>query len=248
MSGKTSGLGDNFYLAGYDLSGTVASLDKITCPLDTGDVTGIKSAGQERLGLQRTGEMDWTMFLSYDATTSPYWADSLHTLPRTDVAACYLRGTTLGNAAAAINGKQVNYDGTRDNKGNLTLKVQVTANAYGLEWGTQLTAGLRTDTTGTTGTAVDDNGAGTSNGAQAYIQVTNVAGTSATVKIRHCTTSNGTYADLITFSTVNAGSTLGQRQAVAGTVNRYLEVVSSGTFTSLTFAIVWVRNKSAVSF
>jgi hypothetical protein len=31
-------------------------------------------------------------------------------------------------------------------------------------------------------------------------------------------------------------------------VNRYLEVVSSGTFTSLTFAVVWVRNLAAVSF
>lgn len=246
MSGKTSGLGDNFYVGGYDLSGSVASLDKIACPMGPLDVTGIKSSAHERIGGLRDGEMDWTMFLDYDASVSPYWQDALHSLPTTDTVACYLHGNALGNAAAAVNGKQVNYDPTRDNKGNLTFKVQVLGNSYGLEWGDQLTAGLRTDTTATTGTDVDEI-ASSSHGAQAYIQVTSVVGTSATVKIRH-SSDNSTYADLITFSTVNAGSVLAERQAVTGTVDRYLEVVSSGTFTSLTFAIVWVRNAAAVSF
>jgi hypothetical protein len=76
----------------------------------------------------------------------------LSALPRGDVLLTYCRGTTLGAPAACLNGKQVNYDGTRGNDGAFTFAVSGQANAYGLEWGKLLTAGMRTDTAATTGT------------------------------------------------------------------------------------------------
>jgi hypothetical protein len=310
---KQSGLGDNFYIGGYDLSGDLASVDQISGGPALLDVTAIRSYANERIGALRDGDMQFTSFWnstvavstpgvplttvpvvstyafpvlvtvtggtgtqvsingvnqgSFDGTYvlpalgtivltytgAPTWAwtavgtehTALSALPRTDVIASYLRGTTLLNPAACVNGKQVNYDPTRDNTGNLTLKVEVQANGFGLEWGKQVTAGLRADTTGTTGAAVDDNGAGSSNGAQAYLQLVEFAGTSVDVKVRHCTTSNGTYADLIDFGSLTA---VGAKRGTAGTVNRYLEIVTSGTFTLATFAVVFVRNQSAVSF
>jgi hypothetical protein len=152
----------------------------------------------------------------------------------------------LLNPTYCVNGKQINYDGTRDNTGNLTAKVEVQANAYGGEWGKQLTAGLRSDTTGTTGAYVDDNGAGSTFGAQAYLQLVELAGTSVDVKVQHCTTSGGTYSTLIDFGSLTAVGSA--RVAATGTVNRYLEVVTSGTFTLATFAVAFTRNAAVVTF
>lgn len=311
---KTSGLGDNFYIGGFDLSGDLSSLDQISGGPAAINVTAIKSFGNERIGGLRTGDLQFTSFFnfsgsasapSFPATTvaqvstypfpvlvtisagtitdvtvngssvgstdgtyvlpalgsitvtytgSPTWTwtavgaehDILSTLPRADTIGSYLRGTTLLNPSYCINGRQIGYDPTRDNTGNLTMKVEVQSDGYGGEWGKQLTAGLRADTAATTGAFVDDNGAGSTHGAQAYLQLVEFAGTSVDVKVRHCTTSGGTYADLIDLGTLTAIG--GTRGTVTGTVNRFLKVVTSGTFTLATFAVVFVRNPVAVSF
>jgi len=311
---KSSGLGDNFYIGGFDLSGDVSSLDTISGPLSPLNVTGIKSFGNERIGGTRDGNLQFTSFFSFSGaavapsfpttttpvsntfpapvvvtissgtitnvsvngstvgttdgtyilpfrgtiavtyTGSPTWTwttegrehDILSTLPRTDTIGSYFRGTTLLNPAYCINGKQVNYDPTRDNNANLTLKTEVQGNGFGGEWGKQITAGLRSDTSATTGAFVDDDGAGSTFGAQAYLQLVELAGTSVDVKIRHCTTSGGTYADLIDFGSLTAVGDA--RGTAAGTVNRFLEVVTSGTFTLATFGVAFMRNPMAVSF
>jgi len=108
-----------------------------------------------------------------------------------------------------------------------------------------ITAGLRTDTTGTTGAAYDQVSGGT-NGAQAYLQLVDFVGTSVDVKVRHCTTSGGTYADLIDFGSQTGVCSV--RGSVSGTVNEFLKVVTSGTFTYATFAVAFMLNGSAVSF
>jgi hypothetical protein len=311
---KQSGIGDNFYIGGYDLSGDVSVVDQVSGGVALITVTGIKSYAAERIGGLRDGNLQFTTFFNYAGsasapsfpasatpvsntygvpvvvtisggtisnvsvngstvgttggtyilpwlgtitvtyTGSPAWTwttegrehDILSALPRADTIASYFRGTTLLNPAFCVNGKQVSYDGTRDNAGNLTLKTEVQGNAYGGEWGVQITAGLRSDITGTTGAYVDDNGAGSAFGAQAYLQLVEFAGTSVDVKVRHCTTSSGTYADLIDFGSQTAVGAV--RGTASGTVNRYLEVVTSGTFTLATFAVAWVRNAAAVSF
>lgn len=310
---KTSGLGDNFYIGGYDLSGDVSSLDQISGGPALLTVTPINASAQVRIGGHRDGDMQFTSFFEFSSavvspgvpsttvplvstynfpvlvnviggtvtnvavngsnvgsgdgtyllpafgtitltySSAPTWAwtavgtehNSLSGLPRTDVIATYLRGTAVLNPAASINGKQVNYDLTRDSSGNLTAKVEVQASGFGLEWGKQITAGLRTDTTATTGAAVDQ-GAGSTNGAQAYLQLVDLVGTSVDIKVRHCTTSGGSYADLIDFGSQAAIGSF--RGTVAGTVNEFLKVVTSGTFTYATFAVMFVQNQSAVVF
>lgn len=246
---KTSGLGDNFLIGGYDLSGDISALDGVACPLATLDVTSISKSAHERIGGLRDGSMSFTSFFEFGGAGNPVFEhDILSTLPRTDTVATYLRGTALGNPAACVNAKQIDYAGTRDNNGNLTFKVEVQANGYGLEWGKQLTAGLRTDGSATTGTEYDD-GAGTSFGGQMYVQLTAFTGTSVTIDLQSSTTSGGTYAT--TGLTTSAMTAVGsQRVAVSNTttINRYLEVVTSGTFTNAVFSVVFVRNASAVVF
>lgn len=149
---KTSGLGDNFYLGGYDLSGDTQSLGEIGGSIALLDVTGIDKFAFERIGGLRDGRIEWTSHFN-DATGQEHVA--LSSLPTTDRILTYCRGTTLGNPAACLVGKQLNYDPTRANDGALTIAVRAEANAFGLEWGKQLTAGKRTDTAATNGTAVE---------------------------------------------------------------------------------------------
>jgi hypothetical protein len=185
-------------------------------------------------------------------TGSPTWVwtavgtvhNALASLPTADVVSCYFRGATLQAPAAGITGRQINYDPSRDSSGNLTLAVELQSDAYGMEWGEQLTAGLRTDTAATTGAAVTD-AAGTAFGAQAYVQLTEFAGTSATITISHCTTSGGSYTTLM--ATTAMTSIGAQRLAVSNTttVNQYLKIATTGTFTLATFAVALMRNPVA---
>lgn len=243
---KQSGLGDNFYIEGYDLSGDVSSIDKLSGGPALLDFTPINRSAMVRQGGLRDGGMSFTTLFEFGGTLTPNFEhDVLSLLPTTDVVGCYYRGTGLGNAAAGIVAKQSNYDGTRDNAGNLTFKADLLANAFGLDWGTQLTAGLRTDTVATAGTA-QDNGALTTFGAQAYLQFNAITGTSVDIKVEH-SSDNSTWATLIDFGAQSARGAA--RGAATGTVNRYLRATSgSGTFTSATFAVMVVRNATAVVF
>ena len=219
--------------------GTVTEVDVNGGEVLTGDGTVLLPPFGS-ITVTYTGSPAWTW------TTQGTEHDILSTLPRTDTIASYFRGTTLLNPCASILGRQINYDPTRDSTGNLMMAVEVQSDGYGLEWGVQLTAGLRTDTTATAGAYVDDNAAASSNGAQAYLQLIEFAGTSVDVKIEHCSTSGGSYSSLIDFgSQTGIGS---WRGAATGAVARYLEVVTSGTFDYVTFAVHWTRNQTAVSF
>jgi hypothetical protein len=150
---KTSGLGDRFIVGGYDISGDINALDKISATVATLDVTDITQLAHARLTGHRDGAINVTSYMSITGT-GPFVQDPpLPSLPTTDTIASYCRGTTVGNAAASISAKQVDYNPTRDNKGGLTFKTQCVGNAYGLEWGIELTPGVFTSTNSLVGTA-----------------------------------------------------------------------------------------------
>lgn len=243
---KQSGLGDNLYVDGYDISGDVNSLEKIGGGHGVWDSTGIDKYANERLGTVRDGEISWAGFFN-DATSQEH--DALKTLPTTDRHLMYCRGTTLGNPAACMVAKQLNYDWTRGNDGSLSSKLTAQSNGYGLDWGKLLTAGKRTDTSATNGTSVDYSAAGT-NGAQAFLQVFSFTGTSVTVKVQS-SSDNGVgdaFADVagLTF-TAATGRTV-QRLAVTGAIERYLRIATTGTFSSAVFAVSVNVNEIATVF
>lgn len=243
---KSSGLGDNLYVAGYDLSGDTGALSRIAGGLvGTQDVTGIDKSAMERIGLLRDGGVDWTAFFNPAAGQAH---EVLSTLPTADRIVTYCRGTTLGNSAAACVAKQINYDPTRGADGSLTIAVQAQANGYGLEWGRQLTAGLRTDTGAANGTGVDYGTGSTSFGAQAYLQVTAFTGTDVTITVED-STDNVSFATLVAFTQVASAPTT-ERVTVSGNVDRYLRVSTSttGGFSSVTFSVVVNRNDTATAF
>ncbi len=239
---KVSGLLSHFFAGGYDISGDTSALDQVSGGPVALDSTGLNKAAKERIYGLRTGQMQVTSFFSTAvAGEHPAWS----VLPRADEIGSFMVGSVLGNAAASINAKQLNYDPTRDATGNLTEKVTLSSNGYGLEWGIALTAGSRTDTVATAGAAID-NGASTAFGAQAYLHVTAITGTSVDLKVEH-SADNLSWATLIDFGSVAAISA--QRGTVAGTVNRYVRATSgTGTFSSVTFFVMINRNPIAVTF
>lgn len=310
---KTSGLGDNFFLAGYDLSGDVASLDKISGGPATLDSTAIKQLAHARLFGIRQGSMSFTTYfentpsittpgfpssntpvtntynvpvlvtitggtltnvlvggtsvgttagtytvpagstIAVTYTVAPTWNwfalgtehNALKTpIPSGDLVAMYARGSAIGNASACMISKQTNYDPTRDNTGGLTLKVDLVSNAFGLEWGTLLTPGLRTDTAPTVGAFVDQ-GAASNFGAQAYLEIIDLVGTNVDVSITHCATSGGSYTSLMDFGSQTGIG--GFRQSVSNvtTVNEFIKVVTTGTFSVATFVVAMIRNPVA---
>lgn len=245
---KQSGLGDNLYIGGYNLSGDIGSLSAIAGQQKSIDVTGIDKGAHERIGGQRDGSLQFMAFFN-PATAQAH--PVLSALPIADVVAMYCRGTVLGNPSACMVGKQIDYNPTRDNSGSLTFKTHISANGYGLEWGNLLTDGRRNDTAAASGASFDG-GAATSFGFQAYLQMFALTGVDVTVKLQDS-------ADNVSFTDVAGGAFTqattapqAQRIAVGGTatLRRYVRAVTvtTGGFTSTTFAVSLVRNTLAVSF
>lgn len=240
---KQSGIGMNAYVGGYDLSGDIGAIDRIGGTVGLLDVTPINASAHVRLQGLRDGQVDFTTFFDNAAGASH---PALDGLPTADVHGMVMVPTlAVGGAAVAIVAKQVGYDPTRANDGGLTLKVSLQGNAYGLEWGTALTAGLRTDTSATNGSSWDS-AASASFGAQAYLQVTAFSGTDVTVKIQD-SADNVTFADVtsLAFAQTTAAHTT-QRISIGNTatVRRYVRAVTvtTGGFSSATFAVMINKN------
>lgn len=245
---KQNGLGSRFLAGGYDISGDVNALDTIGGTQGLLDSTDITQSAHSRITGQRDGSMSFTVFMD-PANAHPV----LSALPTADTLLTYLAPPlAIGSAAASLVAKQVGYDGNRGNDGSLMMKVAGQGNAFALEWGVQLTPGLRTDTTATNGTSLDGGGGfSTPSVPSSTTPVTNTSSLPATVVISSGTVSNvsvngitagagdGTY-------TVPPGQTIAITYSVAPTwtwtlqtavgAQAYLQVTSF-TGTSVTAAV-----------
>lgn len=166
--GKQSGLGDQLLVGGWDLGDDIGSVGNISGPLATLNTTGITKSAFERIGGQRDGAIEYTAFFNPGQGRAH---ERLSKLPTGDQLVTYLRGTGLGKAAACLVGKQIGYDGSRGDDGSFTFGVTTQGSHYGLEWGVQLTDGVRTDAAPTAG-ATFDGGAG----GDAYVSLSGDAG------------------------------------------------------------------------
>jgi hypothetical protein len=238
---KQTGLGDNLYFNGYDISNDVNTV-QVKQPRTLLDVTGIDKSAMERLHGLRDGEISFTPFHN-DAALREYVA--LKGLPLTDVQVMYLRGTASGGNAAALVAKQVNYDINRPADGSLATQVQCLGNAYGLEWGLNLTAGKRQDTTATSpATGIDFTTVSLDFGMAAYLQVFSFAGTSCTVRVQD-SADNSSFANITGLNAFTAASGVTferiETDTLARTTRRYMRAITTGTFSECTFAVVVIR-------
>jgi hypothetical protein len=246
---KTTGLGDAFYIGGTDVSGDVNSLSRISGGPNPGDFTDITQSAHARQGLLRDGGIDFAVYMD-SALAHPV----LSALPTADVIATYFNQRAIGNPAASCVAKEIDYNWNRGQEGNLLGSVALQADAFGLEWGNQVTPGIRTDTVATDAQTANswDTGGALSFGAQLYVHLFAFTGTSVTFKIKH-STDNITFGDLapslITSALTSAPQAVRVTVPNTTTVNRYVGLATIGTFSNAQFAAMLVKNQSAgVSF
>lgn len=255
---KQSGLGDSLYIDGYDISGDIQALGRVGGGHAVDDVTGIDKLAHERIGLVRDGGIEAATFFNPEtAADDPgVTADRLHvvlkSLPTSDRIVTYGRGTALGKPGANLVSKQLNYDLTRGDNGELRTATQAQANGYGLEWGIRLTDGKRIDTGAANGASVDT-AAALSFGGQAYLHVFGFTGTDCTITVQD-SADDSSFAAVsgLAFTAVTSAPTT-QRIAASTattTLRRYLRVATSttGGFSSVTFAVFVIKNEVEVTF
>ena len=242
---KESGLGDQLFIGGRDIGADTSAIGGLTTPRSVYDMTGITKSAFERILGTRDASGEFTGFFN---STLNQTHDTLKALPTADTQLMYLHGTTLGNESFVINGKQLNYDFNRPADGSLSIGVHVDSNNFGGDWTTQLTPGKRSDTTATNGTGVDmgsvANPAAAAFGFVAYLQVFSFTGTSVTIKLQD-STDNISFADVTggAFTVVSSSPGFERIQSASPTlsVNRYMRVATTGTFSQCTFAVTVAR-------
>jgi hypothetical protein len=247
---KRSGLGDNFYIAGFNVSGDVNSLSRINGGPAALDATAINKSAFERLGGKRDGGFTFTSIFN-DAAGQQH--EALKTLPTTSRIGTYFRGQAVGNPAASCQAKQIMYDGDRGEDGMLIWTADLQSDSYGLEWGIQMTAGAHSAGAGFDGTAVDTL-ASVSFGGQLYLQVMSFTGTNAFLGMSH--SDDDAVGD--PYTAIGAGALEQEVTAAPNAyrlessrtlaVKRWIRFYASGTFSQLTVAAMFVKNETAVTY
>lgn len=250
---KESGLGQEFYYDGIDLSGDTGAAQNISGGLATVlPVPGINRLAQERIGAGRDGKLIWQSWFN-PAVGAAH--KTLSTLPYSDRVGSWVHRPILGRPAACIVGKQNNYDGTREANGNFPFNIEVNGNAFGLEWTEQLTAGLDTFTVTGAGSGLDYGAAvgTTAFGLQAYLQVNAFTGTDATVTIQHSQDDGAgdAYANVTGGAFTQITSAPGSQRIQTSrteSIERWLRINVTGTFSNLVIAVFVAKNLVSTVF
>jgi hypothetical protein len=239
---KTTALGDSFFVGSADLSGDVGAISSIASPRAIIDVSAINKSGYERLLGRADGSMAFNAFYNPSAGQAHPVLSAVGTVAGTvSAVVSFFHGAAVGEPAASINGKQTDYQVAVAQDMSIALTASTMSGAsIPLEWGEMLTTGKQTFSSSGTATKLD-NATSTSFGGAGYLHAFSIGSGTATVKIQH-SSDDSTYADLITFTNVTAATS--ERVATAAittTVNRYVRVNATGTFTNLVAAVNFVR-------
>src|SRR3990167_755043 len=136
---KSSGLGANLYVQGYDLSNDVGQIDALENGRDLLEMTGLDKSAHERLQGLQSGRIAFTGFFN-DAALQEHVA--LKLIPTTDVIGTVFKTAALAAVAASLTGKRTSYPLTRSADGALGIQTEILSNADQLNYGLALTAGV----------------------------------------------------------------------------------------------------------
>ena len=142
--------------------------------------------------------------------------------------------TAIGDRAHMVNGELDNYQPRAPVNDAVRFSVSYTGDDA--QGGVILHENAQESATGNH-TSVDGS-AQTTNGAVANLHVTQFSGTDATVTIED-STDDSVWGSLVAFTQVTG--TTSERVSVAGTVERYVRVALTGTFTTVTFVVSFAR-------
>lgn len=161
-----------------------------------------------------------------------------------------LGGAAIGNSAIVAKAHETSYAISNPVADVVTITADFNASTdntsnvtYGVRNGVQMTAGASIAFGSLGNLGAVNNGASSANGGFGNLHVTaNTLDAAVTIKIQE-STDDATYADLITFSDVSAGTGTSEQKAVSGTVEQYLRVTASSSATSgaITFHVAFAR-------
>lgn len=230
---KMNGLGHQIIIGNEDLSNDVGSLDDCSNASGVQDSTGINVYAMERMKLKADPKMSLTGFFNADRA-HPVWS----ALPNSNVIVSYIAGAIRGNVAASLGAKQINYDHSVDQSGSMTAKIDLEgADGNRLTWGRQLTDGVETVTSSTALTSVD---VGAADGGYLTVHVTSLTGTDLTIDLEHSPdNTNWVSTGYSTMVTTADAVRLVIPKSV--TVDQYVRVNLTGTFTSVDIAAVYSK-------
>lgn len=230
---KSAGLAQKFFIGTNDISGDVSAISSWSTPVQTLDVTGIDKSAVERLQGLVSGSLAFNTFFN-DATGAQHLALRV---PSTGTPLTWALGQTVGDVAGMLQAQGVSYDPTRATDGMLSFDIAMNTYDSLPVWGVMLTPGLKTDTSAANGATLDQ-GAQTTAGAEAILHVTSFTGSNFTATVQD--SANGSdWGTLKAFTQVTAVGT--ERVTVSGTVERYVRVISTGTFNPVSFAVSFRR-------
>lgn len=243
---KETGLGAGFYIDGVDLSGDMAALTRISKAMSPLPMTGINKYAHERKSGKLTAQIQGQSWFNPDGSHP-----SLSDIPRTNRVGSYVhKVASIGTPVASTTGKQVTFTGNRADDGGYVLAIDILSDASWLDWGLALTAGTRTDTTATNGTGVDFT-AGASFGLQAYLHVFAFTGTDCTIALQgssdnavgdpYAAITGGAFTQ-VTSAPIAEKIETARDQAI----ERWIRVVTTGTFSSIEFAVSVTVNRTSM--
>ena len=230
---KKSGLAQKLFQGVFDLSGDVSSISNWSTPVGSYEVTGIDKSGVERIQGLVSGTLSYNVFFN-DATAAAHLASRV---PPSSTLLTWMLGQTVGDVCGMFNGVATNYDPSRGPDGSISFDIETLSNSTPPVWGVALTPGLKTDTSAANGATLDQ-GAQTSAGAEAILHVTSFTGSNFTATVQD--SANGSdWGTLVAFTQVTG--TGSERVTISSTVERYVRVISSGTFNPVSFAVSFRR-------
>ena len=213
-------------IGGYNLS-TYATAFETESNVNPIDVTGFTDASKNYIPGMLSGSIKADMLWSSTANTVH---TALHDFTSRHVTILPL-GYTLGNHSISLPYTQANYGA----KGDPTSAVQVGTLSFesygdneGVENGYVLAHATITNTA--TGTGFQVNAAPATARCSATLHIwSSCAADTYVVKVQHCTTVDGVYADLLTFSANGSAITSERQTAASGTVNQFIRVLATRT-------------------
>jgi len=238
---KVSGLNVRLFVMGNDLSGDANALDGAGYSQETLETTALESAAASRI----TGLADGSLTVNgyFDNAANkihPTFTSNSGKIPTADQVVLAPMGSAVGSPMCGISAKETSYSVSRGTGSAITVSSAFSGNGMGGEFGVMLTAFDDTHSSATNGTAVD-NSASSANGGAGYLQAISLASGNVVVKIQH-SADNSSWSDLISYSSLaTSGVPTAVRTEVTGTVNRYLRVVSTGTFSNAKIAVGFAR-------
>ena len=228
---KVSGLNVRLFVMGNDLSGDANALDGAGYSQETLETTALESAAASRI----TGLADGSLTINgyFDNATNKIHAtfsSNSGKIPTADQVVLAPFGSAVGSPMCGISAKEVSYSVSRGSGSAITVSSAFSGNGMGGEFGVMLTA-------------FDDthNSASSASGGSGYLQAISLASGNVVLKIQH-SADNSSWADLITYSSLaTSGVPTAVRTEVTGTVNRYLRIISTGTFSNAKIAAGFTR-------